>query len=271
MNRLLKIELRKIIHNRIFWFTISGYIIALFLILLGMRHQIVKFNDRLSDGSASFMPLLPTEIYSFPHVWHNLAYIASFLMIFLAVIMVILVTNEFTYNTLRQNLLNGLSRVELIWAKFIDAIMLSLIATIFLFLFGIISGFVTTSSLEFGDIFDKIAYVGAYFLMLLGFLTFVMMLAFLIKKPALVLGTVLFYNYFLEPILSRAVFDDSIGNYFPLRSFNLLVEMPDIAIFSMFGAKPMFNGISPMYVGISLVYIAAFFGISYWVVKKRDL
>ncbi|RLD67605.1 MAG: hypothetical protein DRI84_02050 [Bacteroidetes bacterium] len=271
MNRLLKIELRKIIHNRIFWFTIGGYIITLLLILLGMRHQIIKFNERLSEGTDGFIPLLPTEVYSFPHVWHNLAYVASFLMIFLAVVMVILVTNEFTYNTMRQNLLDGLSRTELVLSKFIDAIMLAFVATLFIFLFGVISGFVTTSNLEFGDIFSKIPYIGAYFLMVLGFLSFVMMLAFLIKKPALVLGALLLYNYFLEPILTRLVFDESFGNYFPMRSFGLLVEMPDIAIFSMFGAKPMFHGISPLYVGISCFYIAAFFGISYWVVKRRDL
>lgn len=270
MNKLLKIELRKIIHNRIFWFTSGGYVITLLLILLGMRHQIINFNERLQEGSDGFVPLLPTEIYSFPHVWHNLTYVASFLMIFLGVIMVIMVTNEFAYNTMRQNLINGLSRFELVMSKFVDAIMLSAMATILIFLFGLISGFVTSANYDFGDIFSKMSYLGAYFLMLLGFLSFVMMLAFLIKKPALALGLLLLYNYIIEPILSFWL-DESIGYYFPLKSFGLLVEKPDIALFSFFGIKPMFHGISPLYVGISVFYIALFFGVSYFVIKKRDL
>jgi ABC-type transport system involved in multi-copper enzyme maturation permease subunit len=270
MDRILRIELRKIIHNRVFWFTAVGYIITLLLILLGMRHQIIRLNEHLSEGNTGFIPLLPTEIYSFPHVWHNLTYIASYLMIFLSIVMVILVTNEFTYNTMRQNLINGLSRFQLVLSKFVDAVMLSIMATLFIFIFGLISGFLTSSNFEFGDVFSKISYLGAYFLMILGFLTFVMMLAFLIKKPALVLGTLLLYNFIVEPILSFWL-DESIGYYLPLKSFGLLIEKPDIALFSFFGIKPMFNGISPLYVGISLFYLGAFLGISYLIIKRRDL
>jgi ABC-type transport system involved in multi-copper enzyme maturation permease subunit len=270
MKNLLRIELRKIIHNRIFWFTTGGYVITQLLILLGMRHQIIRFNEAISEGSKGFIPILPSEIYSFPHVWHNLTYIASFLNIFLAVVMVILVTNEFSYNTMRQNLINGLSRFELVFSKFIDAIMLALMATVMIFIFGIISGFVTSSNYDFGDVFSKMPYLAAYFLMLLGFLTFVMTLAFLIKKPALVLGLLLLYNYIVEPILAFWL-DESIGYYFPLKSFNFLVEKPDIALFSFIGLKPRFTDIPMQYVGISILYMAIFFGIAYWVTKRRDL
>jgi len=270
MKRLFRIELRKIIHNRIFWITIGGYIVTLLLILLGMRKQLLKINESLAEGSKGFIPMLPTEIYSFPHVWHNLAYIASFLMIFLAVVMVILVTNEFAYNTMRQNLINGMSRLELVLSKFVDAIMLSLIATILIFLFGLISGFLTTSNLEFGDVFSKLPYIGAYFLMVLGFLTFAMMLAFLIKKPALVLGVLLLYNYIAEPITAWK-FSESIGNYLPLKSLNFLVEVPDIALFSFFGAGPKFHGIQFTFVALSIAYTAIFFGVSYYIIKRRDL
>jgi len=270
MKRLFKIELRKIIHNRIFWITISGYIITLLLILLGMQKQLTRINEGLASGSKGFIPMLPTEIYSFPHVWHNLAYIASFLMIFLGVVMVILVTNEFAYNTMRQNLINGMSRFELVLSKFVDAIMLSTIATVFIFIFGLLAGFASTSNIEFADIFSKIAYIGAYFLMVLGFLSFAMMLAFLIKKPALVLGALLLYNYIIEP-LTAWKFSESIGNYLPLKSLNFLIEVPDIALFSFFGAGPKYHGIQFMYVALGVFYTAVFFGIAFYSIKQKDL
>jgi len=270
MQKILRIELRKIINNRIFWITAGGYSLTLLLILMGMRHQILKFNDQLSEGTDGFVPLLPTEIYSFPHVWHNLTYIASFLIIFLSVVMVILVTNEFTYNTLRQNLINGLSRIELILSKFIDAVMLAAMATLLIFVFGLVSGFVTSVNYSFGDIFSKMPYLGAYFLEVLGFLTFVMMLAFLIKKPALVLGLLLVYSYIIEPIMAFSM-SETIGNYLPLETFDNLVLKPDLAIFSFFGIKPAFHGISLLYVGLSIIYIGAFYGISYLTIKQKDL
>ena len=270
MVRLLKIELRKIIHNRIFWIAISGYILTMLVVLIGMRFQIVRFNDAISDGEASFIPLIPTEIYSFPHVWHNLTFIARFFKIFLAVIMVILVTNEYSYNTMRQNLINGLNRFQLVLSKFIDAILLSLLSITLIFIFGLISGFITTRSIEFADIFSKMSYLGAYFLMVLGFLSFTMMVAFLVKKPALVLGIVLLYIFIAEPIVS-GIYSDSFGNYLPIKSMNLLVEIPDTALFSLFNLKPLYKGVSMIHVGLSIVYTSIFFGISYYFLKRKDL
>ena len=270
MKRLFRIELRKIIHNRIFWITFGGYVVTLLMILMGMQRQLTNINENLSEGSAKFIPMLPTEIYSFPHVWHNLTYIASFLMIFLAVVMVILVTNEYAYNTMRQNLINGMSRVELVLSKFVDAVMLSFFATVFVFIFGLVAGFTSTNNLVFADIFSKMPYLGAYFLMVLGFLTFAMMLAFLIKKPALVLGTLLLYNYIVEP-LTAWKFNETFGNYLPLKSLNFLVEIPDIALFSFFGAGPKYHGIQFTFVFLGILYTAVFFGIAYYSIKRKDL
>ena len=270
MRKLLKIEFRKIFYNRIFWIALASYLLMMIFVLIMMRYQIDSFNDRISEGTKGFLPLIPTEIYSFPHVWHNLTFIARFLKIFLGVIMVILVTNEYNYNTLRQNMINGLSRFELLYAKFLDAFLLSLIAVALIFVFGLISGFVTTNTILFEDIFSKISYLGAYFLMLVSFLSFVIMLAFLLRKPILVLGLLLLYVFILEPIIAFK-YADSFGNFLPLRSMNLLIEIPDTPIFALFKQRPQYDGISALHIFLSILYAVVFLWVSYWYLKKKDL
>ena len=270
MRRLLKIELRKIFYNRIFWIALGGYILMMVFVLLMMRHQIESFNDRISESTKGFLPLIPTEIYSFPHVWHNLTFIARFLKIFLGVIMVILVTNEYNYNTLRQNMINGLSRFELLYAKFLDAVLLSSVAVTLIFVFGLISGFVTTDNLLFEDVFSKMSYLAAYFLMLISFLSFVIMLAFLLRKAILVLGLLLLYIFILEPIIAFK-YSDSFGDFLPIRSMNLLIEIPDTPIFALFNQKPQYDGISALHIFLSILYATVFLSVSYWYLKKKDL
>ncbi len=270
MKKLLRIEFRKMIHNRIFWLSLLGYALIMVLTLLMMRFQIIRFNERIQEGAGSFIPLIPTEIYSFPHVWHNLTFIGRFFKIFPGIFMVILVSNEYVYNTLRQNYISGLSRFQLVFAKFLDGIMLALFATLLIFIFGLISGFATTNNIEFTDIFEKMAYLPAYFLMLAGFLTFVMMLAFLIKKPVFTIGIILIYIFIAEPVLASK-FSESFGNYLPVRAMNLLIEIPDTPIFALFSIKPDYDGISALHVVLSLVYTVIFFGISYLYIKRKDL
>ena len=270
MKSLIKIEWRKVLYNRIFWLTLGGYFLIMVLALWRMRYQIEVFNDTIKEGANGFIPLIPSDIYVFPHVWHNLTFIARFFKIFLGVIMVILVTNEYSYNTLRQNMIAGMSRFQLVLAKFLDAVLLSAVATLLIFVFGMIFGLLNTEPLLIADIFDKMTYLGAYFLMLAGFLSFSMMLAFLIKRPAVVLGIILIYIFIAEPILASK-YDESFGNYLPIRSMNLMIELPDIPIFALFHVKPLYYGISPLHIGLTLAYTTLFFGISYLYMRRKDL
>jgi len=267
---LLKIEWRKVAKNRIFWAMLFLSFAALIAALLGLQAIIEQTNSSLKETQFGDLPLLPTNIFIFPHVWHNIAFIARFLKIFLAVVMIILVTNEYTYNTLRQNLITGLSKKDLIAAKAIDAIILAATSTVILIIFGFIMGFISSEDLLMRDILRKINYIGAYFIMVVGFLSFAMMIAFIVKKAAFSIMILLVYSYILELVFAFK-YEDTFGNYLPLRNFNLLVEAPNIPAFQTMGISNYSYGIPTTNLILSFVYIGIFWGVSFLILKKRDL
>ncbi|MCK5847509.1 MAG: ABC transporter permease subunit [Bacteroidales bacterium] len=267
---LLKIEWRKVAKNRIFWIMLLLSFASLIAALLGLQEIIEQTNSNLKDTQFGDLPLLPTNIFIFPHVWHNIAFIARFLKIFLAVVMIILVTNEYTYNTLRQNLITGLSKGNLVVAKGIDAILLAATSTVILFVFGLVMGFISSDELLLKDVFRKIDYIGAYFIMLVGFLSFAMMIAFIVRKAAISIMVLLVYSYILELVLAFK-YEEIFGNYLPLRNFNLLIEAPNIPAFQTMGISISSYTIPTVNLVLSVVYIAVFWGVSYLVLKKRDL
>ena len=267
---LLKIEWRKVAKNRIFWIMLILSLTALVAALLGLQGIIEQTNENLKTTEFGNLPLLPSNIFIFPHVWHNITFVARFLKIFLAVVMIILVTNEYTFNTLRQNLITGLSKKDLIASKAIDAIILAAVSTFIVFVFGIIMGILSSDDYLFSDIFRKINYLGAYFLMLVGFLSFAMMIAFIVKKAAFSIMILLVYSYILELVFAFK-YEDTIGNYLPLRNFNLLIEAPNIPAFQTMGISNFSYGIPTTNLILSFVYIGVFWGVSFLILKRRDL
>ncbi len=269
MKRLIKIEWLKISRNRVFWVTLAAYILTILMILWGIRSAIISINKNVAEATHG-MTILPADIYTFPHVWHNITFLAKYVKIFLGILMILLVTNEFYYNTMRQNIINGMTRLEFVWSKFIDAILLALFSTAMLFVFSLITGLVNTKHLAAGDIFSKMEFIPGYFLMISAYLSFIMMLAVLLRKAVLTMGILLAWGYILEPILAWK-FADSFGPYLPIQCFNGLIVAPKTPLFTMMNVKTASNGIDLTYTMLTVIYMALFFFVSYWVLRKRDL
>lgn len=270
MKSLLKIEWIKVSRNRIFWVTLAIYIGALILAFLGLQAMLESTNKQIQDSGLASMPLLPTNIYLFPHIWHNITFVARFFKIFLAVVLIILVTNEYSYNTLRQNLMTGLSRLDLIKLKIIDVIILSAVSTLVVVVFGLITGVYYSADYTLWDMLRKLNYVAAYFIMTMGFLSFAMMLSFLIKKPAFTIMILLVYSYIIE-LIPAFKYSESFGEYLPLRSMNLLIEAPNTPIFELLNISSASSNIPLPHIVATLAYTAIFWAISYAVIKNRDL
>ncbi len=58
-------------------------------------------------------------IFNFPFIWHFNTYVAAWLKFFLAIVIVSMMANEYSYGTLKQNLIDGLSKQEFILSKFL--------------------------------------------------------------------------------------------------------------------------------------------------------
>lgn len=195
MKRLLAIELQKIWKNRASRIlTLTYFLLLTFLSFIAtIKFDIGPIHIRLAEQG----------IFNFPFIWHFNSFIAALLKIFLAVIIVSMMANEYSYGTLKQNLIDGMSKKEFVLSKVLTIVVFSAISTLFVFIVSLILGLFFSSFDEIGIIFSRMEYLLAYFVKLLGFFSFCLFLGVLIKRSAFALGF-LFVWFIFEMKIGRA-------------------------------------------------------------------
>lgn len=278
MKRLLAIELQKIWKNKASRvLTLSYFILLTFIALIAS----IKF-----DLGAFKIHLAEMGIFNFPFIWHFNTYIAAILKFFLAIVIVSMMANEYSYGTLKQNLIDGLSKKEFIQSKFLTVVLFAFVSTIFVFVMSLILGFSFSSYTEIGIVFSDLEYLLAYFVKLVGFFSFCLFLGILVKRSAFALGFLLVWNVLegiANGILSFKVFPNSniagyITQFFPLEAMsNLIVEpFTRLALVKTIGTQIGVQNnkdYSVHWYGILIVlaWTLIFMLLSYKLLKKRDL
>ncbi len=231
-------------------------------------------------------------IFNFPYIWHFNTYIASIIKFFLLLVIVSMMANEYSYKTLKQNLIDGLSKKEFILSKFYTVIAFALVSTIFVFVVSFILGLIYSDYNEFNIIFTDMQYIIAFFIKLVGFFSFGLFFGILVKRSAFAVGALVVW-WFVEGIV-KLIIAISLGTsgredmimetmtkvmrYFPLESMSNLIKEP----FSRLGAvRSVANQVGEQFtksydvqildVAIVLFWTSIFIYASYALLKKRDL
>ncbi|UBM62889.1 hypothetical protein LA303_02655 [Candidatus Sulfidibacterium hydrothermale] len=267
MKRLLLIDFRKYSHNRTFW--TLGILYLVLMVFVFVVIQSFLNHAVINAGKNSSVAIPQFSLYSFPYVWHNLAYLAGFFKIFLALIVIIFVTNEFQYKTIRQNVMSGMSRTEFIGSKIIFAGMIALAATLILLLSGGILGLANTEKITFVSVFSQMQFVAAYFLEIFTFLLLALLFAFVLQKQGLAIGIFALYYYVLEPILGYRL-PAHVARYLPVKSITHLIDVPNSALMKLFGVQ-FRTTISMADVVACFTYSLLFSVLIYLYLKNRDL
>ncbi len=275
MLRLLNIEFLKLKYNRASRFLIIAYFVALSSIALIAA---IKFDI----GPVKFH-LAEMGIFNFPYIWHFNTFVAALLKVFLLLVIVSMVANEYSNKTLKQNLIDGLSKKEFILSKFYMVVAFSLISTFFVFTVSIILGLIYSDFNEPSIIFSDLEFLLAYFVKLLGFFSFGLFLGILIKRSAFAVGAMivwLMFEGFSKGMLYwklRPLVDD-VMQFFPLESMSNLINQPGSRLNAVQTiAKQVGEDLSYDYavhwyeIIIVLCWTALFIFLSYRLLKKRDL
>ena len=210
----------------------------------------------------SLMPAYGTiyneQIYQFPDVYHFVTYISSFFNLLVGVIIVVFTCNEIKYKTQRQNLIDGLSKKELVLSKFYVVAMLSVIITVYTFLIAVLFGFSNGST----DVFSGIRYIGFYQIATFGYFIFAFFLANFLKNLSL---SVVFYllSTFLEGM--TGLFAKEYSQFFPLSTFSTLIPMPILPDGFEYAMTEMQRA------SLGLFYVFVLLYVSYYVLTKRDV
>ncbi|MHB1148572.1 MAG: ABC transporter permease [Lutibacter sp.] len=275
MLRLLNIEIHKLKYSRA-----SRVLVFIYFILLTSIALIaaIKFDI----GPVKFH-LADQGIFNFPYIWHFNTYIASILKFFLLLVIVSMMANEYSNKTLKQNLIDGLSKKEFVLSKFYTVVLLALISTIFVFLVSLILGYSYSDFNEISIVTTDLEYLIAFFVKLVAFFSFGLFLGILVKRSAFAVGAMLVWAMvegFAKGMLYWK-FDSMVANvmqFFPLEAMSNLIKEP----FTRLGAvktvaKQVGEDLSkdfsvqPKDILIVLVWTVIFVYLSYVLLKKRDL
>src|SRR5690606_19849102 len=103
-------------------------------------------------------------IFNFPYIWHFNTYVAAALKFFLAIVIVSMMANEYSNKTIKQNLIDGLSKKEFILSKFLTVAVFALVSTIFVFIISLTLGYIFSSFTETSIVFSDLEYIVAFFI-----------------------------------------------------------------------------------------------------------
>lgn len=267
MIRLLKIEFKKVANNKTFWILVGLYAIIAGTIFFGVQTVINEFM--VDAGKKAPIPVSKISLYEFPGIWQNLTYLAGYLKMILAIVVIIFITNEYAYRTIRQNIITGLSRWDFLVSKLLMVAAISFAATLFLFIIGLILGFTNTPEVTFSMMFDNLIFVFTYFLELFAFMTFALMLGILAKRSGFSIGLLFLYFYVIERYINYKLPND-LGDFLPIQAIGRLIDIPNTALMKIFGLN--FRAyIALQDVLVVGFYTALFIFLMHLILKKRDL
>ncbi|WP_298344802.1 ABC transporter permease subunit [uncultured Algibacter sp.] len=274
MLRLLNLELQKLLLNRTSKILIFvSFILPFFVILLSSLKINVFGFFTLELGELG--------VFNFPIIWHLTTFFASQFKFFFAIVVVSMIGNEYSNKTIKQNLIDGLSKKEFILSKFYTIVFFSLVSTILIGLISLCIGLYYSSYTEASIVIRGIEFLAAYFVKLIGFFSLCLFFGMLVKRSAFALAF-LFILFILEWIFFGLIawqsdnrIAESIQNFFPLKSMYKLIDQPFQRIaMSKFPDKAQLAydyGAHGYEMIIVLCWTALFIFLSYKLLKKRDL
>jgi ABC-2 type transport system permease protein len=267
MIRLLSIEWIKLRRYRTFWVMLALHLAILLLIVWSLDFFVRNIVGNIGRSGASGVEKIFT-IYEFPDIWQNITWIAVYLRIFVGVLVITSITNEFTYKTIRQNVMDGLSRTELWGAKVLQTIFFSLISTSFVVILCIILGFTHTTSKDYEYFFSKLIFIPAYFVQVWVYLSFCLLMAILVRRSGLAIMLVLLYS-FVEQYFIGKLAAENMKEYVIYLPFNT----PLNEINTPFKKYAMMGSVNLDFLDLlpALGYIGLFLGLVYFILQKRDL
>src|SRR5690625_618880 len=275
MLRLLGIEYYKIRYQ-----PASLRLLLCYFLLIPMLVFLSTMEIRFGSLSSTLGDL---GVFEFPLIWHFGTYIGLYLKYLLVLVVISSVTSEYRNRTLKQNLIDGLSKKEFLLSKVAMTLVFGLVSVVISFLTFFYIGWRNTEALQWQLVFSELDYFLGYFVRLIGFLSFGIFAAVLLRRSALALGSLVIW-WIVEGIvrvsLSKALGEmgASIASFLPFQSMSNVVSQPFQRIIfiqnasEQLGQKIEFiHGVHYLPMLQSIGWIIVFLFLSYRLLRARDL
>jgi ABC-2 type transport system permease protein len=197
----------------------------------GINYMFINIYQTITEKQSSSGQIVKALIgnpFSFPEAWKTVAYFSSIFVFIPAIVIIMLITNEYTYKTNRQNIIDGWSRKDFMIGKLIDVALLSAIVTILYAVVALIIGITNTTNAA-AEKWKLVYYIGLFALQTFSQLSIAFLIGLLVRKSFIALAIFAFYFIILEPIavnVLRYKYKNDMGEYFPLEISHRLLPKP---------------------------------------------
>lgn len=270
ISKTIELEYFKFRHYKPFLVILGLFVFCFLLSGLSIKSLLDWFLEKQKDDDVlkHFLKSgLP--IFDFVDIWQNLAWLATIFKWIPAFMIIISVTLEYSQKTIKQNIIDGLSKKEFLFSKLSLVVVISIGSAVLLFLLGLFLGLLYSPVKDISSIFQNIAFVAAYGLEVFTFLCMAMFAAFLFQRSGVTIILFLLYTACIEPILTAILqyrYEWNVS-FFPVEAINLIIRVP----FQKYALSFVQDQIILQDVLVSAGWALIFILMSYWLLKKRDL
>ncbi|MGM0497187.1 MAG: ABC transporter permease [Bacteroidota bacterium] len=267
MRKLLRIEAIKTFSSNTFRSLITLHLVFFLLVIL----LISKIDISLGVFSVD-------ALFQFPHVYDFFAWVSSWFNILLAIIIIVLVSNEFRFGTFKQHIIDGLNHEQLITGKVQVLFIIAVYGFLLVLVSSMISGLIMGSGSEGNELF-QLDILFVYFLQTLAYVSMGLFFAVLFRNNALSIVSFILYLFPGEVII-RKLFFPAFERYFPAKLISDLTPFPEYVSESLGGPNSANQMDFPMAtepalslstsLGMTAFYFVLFIGLSYWLLKSRS-
>lgn len=268
MLRALQIEWMKVKNYRTFWILLAITIVS-----------IPAFNYTIFDVMDNTFPKVKGKVmlfgspFAFPDAWQTVCWNASILFLIPAILIITLNSNEFTYRTHRQNIIDGWSRRQFVGVKMIEILLLSVLTTIVVFFTTLIFGAWVNKVPDGVSVWtwEGMRFLFFFFVQMISYSMIAFLLTMFIKRAGLSMG-IFFIYWILENAavgFGHGKFKVTWVNYLPEEVTDELIPRPYV---KGFGTDLSFwEHHIPVYLGIAALYLLIYCLVTSRYFLKRDL
>jgi len=275
MIRLFNLEWHKIKSYAVFW-VIFGIALLLFL-LTAVISAAPDFKVNIFMGAGFEI----RNLFRFPYVWTSLAWMAGLFSHIFALLIIILIGNEFNYRMMRQQLVFGVERKNLFLSKVLLILAIPVITTILVVVLSLIFGFSFSENPGLNDIFSYSFFALNFYVQSVALMGFAFMVILLLRSTGL--SIILYLVYIFFEVLVRLFFRYylklvDVVFFFPMKSISSLTPKPSVQAAMNDQLRQQMNFVEEVLhfnefvtLLIPILYAVIFFFLSYLMIKKRDL
>ncbi len=260
IQKLINIEWMKVRSYKTFWIMLGLFVLGFFGLVYIM--YAIKY-----EAAVQIAGRFLESYFRYPQVAQLTAYMGSFMLLVLGTILITQVANEFSYRTHRQNIIDGLNRVQFINAKWYIIIILSLFAGLIHVLITSLFAFMGDGG-TIADFLNSLEYSFYFTLDAFMWLSVALVLSLWLKRSGLAISLFIVYTLVVENLLGyflKRITEVAIGEYLPISIADGLC--PNVFLSFLGSDRPS----DLAAVAITCGYLIGLYLLSVRMIKRMDL